>query len=171
MRINSQSGNASVIAIILACVVVGGGAVYFMTNNGNEDTTTIPEEVGSTQTGAEQTAQQPAAAEPKSLPESYPVADAPIYQPGTIEMATEMGADNWFVSLLTDDDVTTVAESIASDFEALGAKVTQTPINEDGVGQVVASLGGYGTIMTYSTDTDKNKTSISYNVSKQQNFD
>jgi hypothetical protein len=150
--------------IIALFLIVGGGTVYFMTKTDNGDVAATPDQASATQVESSQAATP---VEPKSLPDDYPSKEAPIYQPGTIEMAMGIGSGGWLVVLDTNDDITTVAESIAREYEALGANVTQTPLNEDNVGQTVASLGGYGTIMTYHVDTEKNVTQISYSVNKQ----
>lgn len=169
MNKNKQAGGVSaLLLIIVLLLMVAAGATYFMPKGENSVPGATTEEPESSQAESQQ-AQQPAEkAEAKSLPESYPAADAPVYEPSTIEMATGMGANSWFISVLTADDIATVAQTIVSNYEALGAEITQTPLNDDGVGQTVASLGGYGTIITYSTDTDLEQTSISYTVSKQR---
>ncbi len=71
------------------------------------------------------------------------------------------------VTIESDDDIDDIAESILDTYESMGAKVTQTPFNDEGVGQVAGGNAGYGITITYNTDTDKNVSSIVYHVKPQ----
>ncbi|MGY0798138.1 hypothetical protein ACW7G0_03660 [Lysobacter sp. A286] len=107
----------------------------------------------------------------KPLPEGYPDNAAPIYEPSTITHVFKMGSGatlKYMVTAQTGDSVDVVAASLADDYKAQGAEVSETPLNEEGVGQVVASKDGYGIIMTYSTGDTPGTTNITYDVHKQR---
>lgn len=163
---NNQTGSALIIGIIIALVVIVGGAVaYFMTRSADDDTTTNTN-VETTQEKSAESADDKSVAESKPLPDGYPTDEAPIYQPSTVTFTSTIG-DGWMVIVESEDSTEDVARSIFDNYTALGATVSQEPLNDKGVGQVVGSNGGYGVIVTYGTDDDKNVTSISYDVKPQ----
>lgn len=106
-----------------------------------------------------------------SLPAGYPVEIAPVYEPSTVTYAGKMGSGKmlkYMVVAETDDRVETVAESLVDGYKARGAQVSRSAMNEDGVGQVVASQDGYGIIMTYSAGNQPGTTRINYDVHPQR---
>lgn len=165
---NSDKGGSALIIglIIAAVVVVVGGAAFYISKSSSKDDNNIST---SNQSADNKTSTRPIqspSTKAQSLPADYPAKAAPIYKPSTTAMAMKMG-NGWLVTVSSKDDVKDVAKSIKATYEKLGAKVDVTPFNDKGVGQLVASYGGYGSIITYNTDTDKNITSITYHVDPQ----
>ncbi len=75
--------------------------------------------------------------------------------------------EDWMVTIESDDDIDDIAGLILDTHESMDAKVTQTPFNDEGDGQIAGGNAGYGIIITHNTDPDKNVSSIAYHVKPQ----
>lgn len=156
-----------VIAVIVGLLVLGSLAAaalgWFAYNKAND---AIGDAIEQSQNENDSNDNDASMPESLPLPDGYPSTEAPIYQPSTITYASKIG-DGWVIAAESRADINAVTQSIYDTYQSLGAKVTQTPLNEEGVGQVAGGNAGYGVIITYNTDNEKNVTSISYNVSPQ----
>lgn len=167
---SKQSGSVLVIVLVVALVICFVAA-YFIplgvyADRGKAVTKpTAPAPAISADTSTDQES-KPTTPKPDDLPDGYPVDAAPIYDPSTVTFSSAAGT-GWLVTAETSDSLAKAGQTIADTYQALGATVSQDPINDEGVGQVVTSYGGYGILVTYSFDSDKSVTNISYNIEAQ----
>lgn len=107
----------------------------------------------------------------KPLPEGYPADVVPLYEPSTVTVAMKMGSGRslkYMIIVETTDSVAVVAKSLADHYKAQGVKINQAPLNEEGLGQMVASKGGYGIMMIYGSGDKPGTTNITYDVTPQR---
>lgn len=165
MNKSNQSGGAMV-AILLVAVLIASGALVGC-SGASPDTPAA----ATAATGADSAAPVAPKQASEALPEGYPADVAPIYEPSTVTHAMKLGSGvmlQYLVTAETADSVDVVAKSLAEHYKAQGVRVNQTPLNEEGVGQIVVSKGGYGIQMTYAAmDAKPGTTNITYNVNPQ----
>lgn len=169
---NRNGGPATAMLVVAAFIAVGALAGCSGTGQ-DEVVVASPAAVADHARPDATTEPDVAASEPAStpLPEGYPGDAAPIYQPSTVTHAFKMGSGamlKYMVTAETGDSVDVVASSLADDYRSRGANVSVTPVNEKGTGQVVASIDGYGIVMTYSAGEKPGTTSITYDVHPQR---
>lgn len=172
---NPSRQNASpAIAPLVVAILIAGGALAGCSGDSRDEPADAPPVAAADSARpdaiAESDSGMPGPAS-KPLPEGYPGDVAPIYEPSTVTHAFKIGSGamlKYLVTAETDDGVDIVAASLADDYKSQGAEVSGTPLNEEGVGQVVASRDGYGIIMTFKAGETPGTTTITYDVHKQR---
>lgn len=171
-----RGGKKTIILVIMVLIAAGVVAYYassgigFSQGDGAEFTTSA--DVDRAQP-VDMVVSAPAGSEPasKALPDGYPGDVAPIYEPSTVTYAGKMGSGaslKYLVVADTEDDLDMVIESLTEYYTARGVKINETPLNDEGVGQMVFSKDDYGISITYSAADKPNTTNISYSVSPQR---